>query len=119
MSGARTPGRSLSTAIVVLWALALGAAWVSAPASAPLPAEARVPPSQLLDLLERHGCNLYGVTGAAGEDVAGASFAGFFHLFNHSCIPNVVFDSAHPEDGAAASGAAPLFALGLQWVGLS
>jgi hypothetical protein len=76
-----------------------------------LPSEVRVPPAELLDLLERHACNLYGVTGPAGEDTAGASFAGFFHLFNHSCSPNVVFDSARLAGGATAEGAAPLFAL--------
>ena len=76
-----------------------------------LPSEVRVPSAELLDLLERHACNLYGVTGPAGEDTAGASFAGFFHLFNHSCSPNVVFDSARRVDGATAEGAAPLFAL--------
>ena len=76
-----------------------------------LPDEARVPPSELLDLLERHGCNLYGVTGGRGEDVAGASFAGFFHLFNHSCSPNVVFDSATQVQPASPDGASPLFAL--------
>ena len=76
-----------------------------------VPEEARIPPAQLLDLLERHSCNLYGVTGEAGEDVAGASFAGFFHLFNHSCSPNAVFDSARQAARATAEGATPLFAL--------
>lgn len=72
---------------------------------------ARIPPAELLDLLERHSCNLYGVTGAAGEDVASASFVGFFHLFNHSCYPNVVFDSACKVAPAKADGSAPCFAL--------
>ena len=61
-----------------------------------LPPEARIPAAELLDLLERHSCNLYGVSGREGEEVASASFVGFFHLLNHSCAPNVVFDSARP-----------------------
>ena len=87
------------------------ASLASAPPPSVISDEARVPPSELLDLLERHGCNLYGVTGGRGEDVAGASFAGFFHLFNHSCSPNVVFDSATQVQPASPDGGAPLFAL--------
>lgn len=46
-----------------------------------MPPDAPVPSASTLhDLLERHSCNLYGITGVAGEDVAGASFVGFFHL---------------------------------------
>ena len=76
-----------------------------------LPSEARISSAELLDVLERHSCNLYGVTGAGGEDVAGASFVGFFHLFNHACCPNVVFDSARQVAPAMPDGAAPSFAL--------
>lgn len=71
---------------------------------------ARVTPHELEDLLMRHQCNLYGVTGRAGEDKASASFVGFLHLFNHACCPNVVFDSARPAQPATAE-AGPLFAL--------
>ena len=76
-----------------------------------LPERARIPPAELLDLLERHSCNLYGVSGKAGEDVAAASFCGFFHLLNHACCPNVVFDSAHHAMPATVDGAPPAFAL--------
>ena len=84
---------------------------IAAATLALLPKEVRIPSSELVDLLERHGCNLYGVTGAAGEDVAGASFVGFFHLFNHACCPNVVFDSARQVMPATAEGQPPCFAL--------
>ena len=53
----------------------------------------------------RHQCNLYGVTGRAGEDKASASFVGFLHLFNHACCPNVVFDSATPSRPATLQAA--------------
>ena len=52
------------------------------------------------------------MSGRAGEDVACASFVGFFHLLNHSCCPNVVFDSAQPVHPAAPDqGLPPTFAL--------
>ena len=75
-----------------------------------LPETARVAAHELKDVLMRHQCNLYGVTGRAGEDKASASFVGFFHLFNHACCPNVVFDSACPAQPATTE-APPLFAL--------
>lgn len=68
-----------------------------------VPPAARVAPTELLDILERHSCNLYGVSGQAGAEVASASFVGFFHLFNHSCCPSVVFDSARPVEAAHIS----------------
>ena len=72
-----------------------------------VPAAARVDAAELRDLCQRHQCNLYGVTGEAGEDVASASFVGHLHLFNHSCCPNVVFDSSRrlfaAEERQAAS----------------
>jgi SET and MYND domain-containing protein len=74
-----------------------------------LPEAARIPSPQLLDILERHSCNLYGVSGKAGEEVGSASFVGFFHLLNHACCPNVVFDSARPAEIATRTG--PCFAL--------
>ena len=75
-----------------------------------LPERVRPSAAELHDMLMRHQCNLYGVTGRAGEDKASASFVGFFHLFNHACNPNVVFDSATPAL-AATPDAAPLYAL--------
>eukprot|EP00325_Prymnesiales_sp_UTEX-LB-985_P032366 CAMPEP_0174717748 /NCGR_PEP_ID=MMETSP1094-20130205/27099_1 /TAXON_ID=156173 /ORGANISM="Chrysochromulina brevifilum, Strain UTEX LB 985" /LENGTH=394 /DNA_ID=CAMNT_0015917735 /DNA_START=202 /DNA_END=1383 /DNA_ORIENTATION=+ len=78
-----------------------------------LPEEARVPPAELHELLERHSCNLYGVTGRAGEDVASASFVGLFHLFNHACCPNVVFDSGSGwrQSSAVGDGSPSTFSL--------
>ena len=76
-----------------------------------LPEEARVPHPEALDLLERHGCNLYGVSGQAGEERACASFVGFFHLLNHACCPNVVFDAATLVAPATAADVPPTFAL--------
>lgn len=73
---------------------------IVAAALAALPQPAHVPPATLLDLLERHSCNLYGVSGRDGAEVAAASFVGHFHLLNHSCAPNVVFDSARPVEPA-------------------
>ena len=75
-----------------------------------LPPEARIPSEELVDLLERHGNNEFGVSGRGGEVVACGSFIGFFHILNHSCRPNVVFDSAG-RAAALASGAPPLFSL--------
>ena len=72
-----------------------------------LPEAARWAPAALLDVLERSWCNLYGVSGADGEDVACASFVGFFHLLNHACCPNVVFDAARRVAPATPDGGAP------------
>jgi hypothetical protein len=58
-----------------------------------LPPEARVPPKELFDVLNRHQCNVYGVLGPGGCSVGMASFIGGLHTFNHSCMPNAVFDS--------------------------
>ena len=62
--------------------------------------EARVPPPELFGLLHRQQCNVYGVCSRGGRDVARACFVGAMHLFNHSCAPNLVFDSV-PVDEAA------------------
>ena len=62
-----------------------------------VPEAARVPPAELFDVLNRHQCNVYGVLGAGNADVALASFVGAFHLFNHSCCPNLVFDCVPRE----------------------
>jgi len=61
------------------------------------------PGAEIQDLILRHQCNLYGVCGAGGELIGEASFAGFFHLFNHSCAPNLIFDSAGRRYGLASS----------------
>ena len=75
-----------------------------------VPPAARIPPAELVDMLERHANNEFGVSCSGGEVVATASFVGFFHILNHSCWPNVVFDSSGrappPSDGGA-----PLFSL--------
>ena len=81
-----------------------------------LPERARVPPAELTRLLERHSCNLYGVTlhgvrGQPGSDTASASFVGFLHLFNHACNPNIVFDAASPLHGATDKGDPPCYGL--------
>lgn len=72
-----------------------------------LPDEARVPPSELLDLLDRHQANVFGVLGPGAEEMGLASFVGLLHLFNHSCAPNLLFDCRN----RAVSGASPLFAV--------
>ena len=53
----------------------------------------RVPPSELVDVLNRHQCNVFGVLGAGGRSVGLSSFIGAMHLTNHSCLPNAAFDS--------------------------
>lgn len=90
--------------------------------------DGRVPPKELFDVLSRHQCNVYGCLGPGGEDVALASFVGAFHLYNHSCLPNLVFDcqpqaddtKSNQADGTAGgwagaadvqSGTMPMFAL--------
>ena len=65
----------------------------------------------LVDTLRRNQCNLYAVCGRAGDDVALASFVGYFHLCNHACCPNVAFDCARPVSGPTPDGGAPAFAL--------
>jgi len=58
-----------------------------------MPVAGRIAPAVLIDALGRHQCNVYGVTGPAAAEVALASFTGLFQLFNHSCLPNILFDS--------------------------
>ena len=76
-----------------------------------VPPAARVSASELTDMLERHANNEFGVSCVGGEVIATASFVGFFHILNHSCWPNVVFDSAGRAPPAPAPGGAPLFSL--------
>ncbi len=71
---------------------------------------ARVPPKELFDVLDRHQANVYGVLGPGNEDVALASFVGAFHLFNHSCLPNLVFD-CRPRPVPPGHARGPCFAL--------
>lgn len=94
-----------------------------------LPPRARVPPAELYDVLNRHQANAFGVTGPGGCDLALASFVSALHLLNHSCAPNVLFDSVpltsdsapRADDGGSGAradgaaegerGAPPLFQL--------
>ena len=77
-----------------------------------LPESCRLPAAEARDLLERHGCNAFGINGPGSEDVASASFVGFLQLFNHSCKPNAVFDHATPAAPAdAADGRPPAYAI--------
>ena len=77
-----------------------------------LPERAHLPTERVLDLFQRLDCNLYGVPGQkAGEVAALACFTGYFQLFNHSCYPNVVFDSAQLVAPASIGGDFPAFAL--------
>jgi hypothetical protein len=83
-----------------------GMDWLRAAVTATLralPDAAGIPAPTLADVLRRHQCNLYGVTGPAGDDVASASFVGFMHLFNHACCPNLAFDSARRQQWAASA----------------
>ena len=57
------------------------------------PAEARVDRALLEEVLSRHQCNVYGVSGPAAVGHGLASFVGILQLFNHSCAPNLAFDS--------------------------
>jgi hypothetical protein len=90
-----------------------------------VPPEARVPAEELGDLLRRQLCNVYGVSSVTGSDVGRATFVGAMHLFNHSCAPNLTFESmpvwaadckglgvadCDRADGDGASGPAPLSA---------
>lgn len=68
-----------------------------------MPSEMMLPDAQLTDLVLRHQCNLYGVSGPGGDTIAHASFVGFFHLFNHACCPNIMFDSAGRKGPAGAT----------------
>lgn len=72
---------------------------------------ARVPAKELFAVLDRHQANVYGVTGPGNADLALASFVGAFHLFNHSCLPNLVFDSLPRGREEAVGGCRPRFAL--------
>eukprot|EP01043_Picozoa_sp_COSAG02_P001116 COSAG02_NODE_22_length_53020_cov_16.223125_53_plen_401_part_00 len=47
----------------------------------------------LRGVLDRQQANAMGVFGPQCCDVAVCLFAGLFHLFNHSCIPNVALDN--------------------------
>ena len=67
-----------------------------------VPAEARVKPAELYDVLSRHQCNCYGVMGRGSTSVGLASNVGALHYFNHSCVPNCTFDSV--PLGAPAAG---------------
>ena len=58
-----------------------------------VPPEARVPAEELGDLLRRQLCNVYGVSSDTGSDVGRATFVGAMHLVNHSCAPNLTFES--------------------------
>lgn len=61
-----------------------------------VPPEARVPAEELGDLLRRLQCNVFSVSSAVGTDdcdVGRAAFVGAMQFVNHSCAPNVVFES--------------------------
>ena len=61
-----------------------------------IPPEARVPAEELGDLLRRLQCNVFSVSSAVETDdcdVGRAAFVGAMHFVNHSCAPNVVFES--------------------------
>jgi hypothetical protein len=65
----------------------------AAAALASVAADARVEPAVLEDVLSRHQCNVYGISGPGAAGLGLASFVCVLHLFNHSCAPNVAFDS--------------------------
>lgn len=58
-----------------------------------VPHAARVPPPELFDVLSRLQANCHAVCGRGGATLARAACVGVLHLFNHSCAPNVAFDS--------------------------
>ena len=58
-----------------------------------MPMAARVPPAELFDVLSRLQCNSHAVCSEGGHTLARAAFVGSLNLFNHSCAPNVCFDS--------------------------
>ncbi|KAL1527491.1 hypothetical protein AB1Y20_016156 [Prymnesium parvum] len=67
-----------------------------------VPPSARVPLAELVAVLNHHQANVYGVLGPRAQEIALSSFVGLFQLFNHSCIPNLVFDCCpRPADGAS------------------
>lgn len=81
-----------------------------------VPEAARLPPDELIRLLEAEVCNSVGVLGhVRGEDIASACFAGFVHLLNHACRPCAVLDSVtRPEEAGGArenATATPAFAI--------
>ena len=76
-----------------------------------LPREVQVTREDVIDLFERLDCNLLGVPGRVDEVAALACFVGHFHLFNHACYPNVVFDTAQHSVGPTGDGGAPAFAM--------
>jgi hypothetical protein len=65
----------------------------AATALASVAATARVDAGVLEDVLSRHQCNAYGVSGPGGVGIGLASFVAILQLFNHSCAPNLAFDS--------------------------
>eukprot|EP00966_Prymnesium_polylepis_P244124 5645870-Prymnesium_polylepis.1 len=69
-----------------------------------LPPALHVPLAELCDTLNHHQANVYGVLGHGAQEVALSSFVGLFQLFNHSCLPNMVFDCRprQPDPNAAA-----------------
>ena len=58
-----------------------------------VPADAHIPPAELADVLYRQQANVYGVCSRGGRDIGRACCVGAMHLFNHSCVPSLVFDS--------------------------
>lgn len=83
----------------------------AAAALASVAVEARVQPAVLEDVLSRHQCNAYGVSGPGAVGRGLASFVAVFQLFNHSCAPNLAFDSrpvrSVPAPGSAAASEPP------------
>ena len=71
-----------------------------------LPPEVQVPHGELCETLNRQQANVYGVLGHGGQELALSSFVGLFQLFNHSCLPNLVFD-CRPRQSAADTSAPP------------
>ena len=75
-----------------------------------VPEAARVPVDELCGLLNRQQANVYGVSGRAACQLGRASFGGALHLFNHSCCPNLAFDSI-PIFGEDENDETPSFGL--------
>ena len=76
-----------------------------------MPPEGRVTPGELIEVLSRHQCNALGVTGVGGSELGLASCLGGMHLFNHSCMPNAVWDSRPLLPSPDDAGAGVAFAL--------
>jgi hypothetical protein len=79
-----------------------------------VPIDARVPRDELCELLNRQQANVFGVRSPCGNDVARACFVHAMHCFNHSCVPNVVFDPTPVTPRGRAAGDAhrdPLMSL--------